>query len=245
MYSIAILDDEKSAVKQLVSMINAYESVRGVELKIESFINDGNFDTDGFSGFDIFVLDINMPGINGLQVAKKIREKNSECVIIFCTNYAQYALNGYEVSALGYIIKPITEYSLFKNLDRAIHYLDSKNTRKEKKEKLVVKTADGQKMIDVDTLVYIEIRRHDLYYYYLDGETLVSLKTRGTMREMAGKLEQGDFVRCNASYLVNMNHITSVVKSKSQIQLTGGVILSLSRKYKKEFNEKFMEFVQG
>ena len=245
MYSVAILDDEKTVVEQLKSMISAYESIHGVQLKTTGFVNGGSFKPENLAGFDIFILDINMPGLNGLQIAKKIREKNEDCVIIFCTNYAQYALNGYEVSALGYIIKPITEYSLFKNLDRAVNSLDSKAKKVVKKEKLIVKTADEQKMIDMDKLVYVEIKRHDLYFYCLENDSLVALKTRGTMREMAQQLCQSRFARCNASYLVNMEHVSSIFKNKSQIQLTGGTTLSLSRKYKKGFTERFMEYIQG
>ena len=245
MYSVAILDDEKSVVEQLQSMILAYESIHGVQLKTTGFVNNGSFRFESLLGFDIFILDINMPGLNGLQIAKKIREKNEDSVIIFCTNYAQYALNGYEVSALGYIIKPITEYSLFKNLDRAVSRLDSRTAKAEKKEKIVVKTADGQKMIDIDKIVYIEIKRHDLYFYYLENDEIVTVKTRGTMREIAEQLCRNCFARCNASYLVNMEHIDCIVKNKSQIQLTGGITLSLSRKYKKEFTDRFMEYIQG
>ena len=245
MYSVAILDDEKGVVEQLKSMISAYESIRGIQLKTTGFVNGGSFRPDDLAGYDIFILDINMPGLNGLQIAKKIREKNEDSVIIFCTNYAQYALNGYEVGALGYIIKPITEYSLFKNIDRAINSLNSKTRKSAKKERLIVKTTDGQKMIDIDKLVYVEIRRHDLYFYCLENDVLVPLKTRGTMHEMAEKLCYSSFARCNASYLVNMDHINSVFKNKSLIQLNGGATLSLSRKYKKEFTEKFMEYIQG
>lgn len=243
MYSVAILDDEKTVLEQLKSMITAYESVRKIRLKTTAFSDFENLSSFDLSKFDLFILDINLSGINGLQVAKKIREKNRDCVIIFCTNYAQYALNGYEVSALGYIIKPITEYSLFKNLDRAMNYLNSKNEKKDSKEKIVIKTLDEQKVIGIEKIVYAEIQRHDLYFYCWENETLVQIKTRGTMREITEQLCQGCFVRCHSSYLINMEHIVYILKSKSQVCLTGGVILTISRRYKKEFLEKVMEYL--
>ena len=243
MYSVAILDDEKTVLEQLRSMISAYESVRNVRFKSTTFSDFDKMSSLDLSKFDLFILDINLSGINGLQVAKKIRETNKDCVIIFCTNYAQYALSGYEVSALGYIIKPITEYSLFKNLDRAVNYLNSRSEKKDSREKIVIKTLDEQKVIGIEKIVYAEIQRHDLFFYCWENETIVQVKTRGTMREITEQLSQDCFARCHSSYLINMDHIVFILKSKSQVSMTGGVVLPISRRYKKDFLEKVMDYL--
>ena len=240
MFRIAILDDDKTIIEQIRLVIENYAAVRGVELITEPFSVLGQYDVKKLSSFDIIILDINMPGINGLQIAKKIRENGSEASIIFCTNYAQYALNGYEVGALGYIIKPITEYSLFKNLDKAIGLFNKRRNEGAASERLVIETVDGTHVIKLKDIVYVEVVKHDLYYHFLkDGEINVCRK-RGTLHGATDKLEQYDFVRCFSSYLVNLDHVVAIDKKKGVIYVTGGDSLLLSRSYSKAFFEKFM-----
>ena len=125
MYKIVIVEDEKSVADGLKEMLQTYAAERELDLRIEEFESGDSFLQSGCSDYDIVLLDINMPGNNGIQVAKEIRAKgdNPDAVIIFCTNYPQYAISGYEVSALGYLIKPVTKLSLEHNLDKALKFL--------------------------------------------------------------------------------------------------------------------------
>ena len=175
---------------------------------------------------------------NGIQVAKEIRAKgdNPDAVIIFCTNYPQYAISGYEVSALGYLIKPVTKLSLEHNLDKALKFLWRKQQLK-----LLIKSKDGQLVVRASDIVYIEVERHNLYFHIMTAEGIKSIRTRGTMREMYDALKEMNFAKCSACYLINMNYITAINKSK--IECAGGVVLFISRKSQKEFMTHFMKYI--
>ena len=240
MYRIAVLDDEKKILDQIELLLKNYSQIKNVEFELEKILSKGDVDVERVSGFDIVILDINMPGINGLQIAKRIRNLNSDAIIIFCTNYAQYSLNGYEVSALGYIIKPITEYSFFKNMDRAVAVLRKRMKEAVERDLFTISNASGQVRIDLNDLVYVEIIKHDLTFYVLENEKINTYRMRGAMYEMCEKLEKHGFARCYVSYLVNLNHVVSVNKQKGEIKVTGGNVMPLSRKFQKSFLEQFL-----
>ena len=238
MYKIVIVEDEKSVADGLKEMLQTYAAERELDLRIEEFESGDSFLQSGCSDYDIVLLDINMPGNNGIQVAKEIRAKgdNPDAVIIFCTNYPQYAISGYEVSALGYLIKPVTKLSLEHNLDKALKFLWRKQQLK-----LLIKSKDGQLVVRASDIVYIEVGRHNLYFHIMTAEGIKSIRTRGTMREMYDALKEMNFAKCSACYLINMNYITAINKSK--IECAGGVVLFISRKSQKEFMTHFMKYI--
>ena len=240
MYKIAIIDDEKTVIEQAKGLLESYSAEKNVEFEIKGFVGDSPIDVDRISEFDIVILDINMPVTNGLQIAKMIRDVNSETIIIFCTNYAQYALNGYEVGALGYIIKPITEYSIFKNIDRAIAALKKRESESSEKERFVITNAEGRHIISIEDLMFVEVIKHDLYFNVLKEGKVVTYQTRGTMYEMCEKLEKNGFARCYVSYLINLDHVVSVNKQKCEIKLTDGRTMPLSRNFQKSFFAAFV-----
>ena len=237
MYKVAIIDDEKSVAAEIRALLEEYGSERKAEFQIQEYGSGDEFLRGGDADFDIILLDINMPGSNGIQVAKRIRRANGEAVIIFCTNYAQYALNGYEVNALGYLIKPIKKGPFWRNLDRTLNVL-----RNKRQEKLLVKTKDGQVVVNPSDIVYIEVERHNLFFHILAERGTSELRTRGTMREMFDRLQSMNFAKCSACYLVNMEHITSV--QKGVVCCTGGANLFISRKFQKEFMARFMQYIE-
>ena len=177
-----------------------------------------------------------MPVTNGLKTAKLIRSENKTAVIIFCTHYAQYAVKGYEVNALGYLVKPIDENAFTRNIARAIDVLKSNQTRK-----LYIKTFHGMDVELISDIVYLEVQIHNLFYYALRGNELVTYKSRGTMHEMCRNLEEFNFARCSACYLINLNHVTSI--RNGEVHLRGGRVLPISRKFLRSFTENFMRFL--
>ena len=239
MFRVAVVDDEKKIVEQILLLLKSYREVKGVEFYAEGFVDEGNFDSDRLSGFDVVFLDINMPGVNGLQIAKKLRAESWETVIIFCTNYAQYALNGYEVGAAGYILKPVTEYSIFKATDRAFGFLQKIRHVPVNKEKIILKGEDGQQPVNLSDLVFVEVIKHDLFFHVSARGGIKTYRMRGTMREVCDRLERSGFVRCCASYVVNLSHVSSVSKSNMKIRVTGDASIPISRNYKDKFFEEF------
>lgn len=238
-YKVAVVDDEQDILTGITELLKKYESSCGEDI---------SFDADTYSSgdallennpnsYEIIFLDINMPGTNGLRVAKKIREHNKTAIIIFCTHYAQYAINGYEVNALGYILKPIEEKLFNRSLDRALQVLKTSQA-----QRIKVKTLHGVEIVPVSDIVYLEIRIHNLFYYVLtsDGK-LTEYRSRGSMQEMVESLGELGFARCSACYLVNLKHVISVING--EVNLRGGASLPVSRKFLRSFNDAFIKFL--
>lgn len=130
----------------------------------------------------------------------------------------------------------MTKLSLEHNIDKALKFLWRKQQLK-----LLIKSKDGQLVVRASDIVYIEVERHNLYFHIMTAEGIKSIRTRGTMREMYDALKEMNFAKCSACYLINMNYITAINKSK--IECAGGVVLFISRKSQKEFMTHFMKYI--
>ncbi len=238
---VAIVDDEPEIVQSLTDLLVRYQTETprgGVDIHVYSYRTGDEFLGDNPSHFDVIFLDINLPGTNGLQTAKRVRECNRSAAIIFCTHYAQYAVKGYEVNAVGYLVKPIDECAFKRNLDRALEVL-SHNQR----QKLRIKTEKGIEIIVISNIVFVEVQLHTIIYHVLTKNSFNDYRVRGTMRAVSAELADGDFSQCGASYLVNLRHVTAV-KNKT-VFLHGGYELPVSRKYWKKFSDEFLKFMGG
>ena len=187
-------------------------------------------------GFDIYLLDVVMPHMTGVDLARRIRARKERAEILFLTVSREYAVEAFDVKAAGYLIKPVTKLSLEHNLDKALKFLWRKQQLK-----LLIKSKDGQLVVRASDIVYIEVERHNLYFHIMTAEGIKSIRTRGTMREMYDALKEMNFAKCSACYLINMNYITAINKSK--IECAGGVVLFISRKSQKEFMTHFMKYI--
>ena len=107
MVRIGIVDDEKEAREQLRAAIRRFEEEYQVEFEIQEFDSAQAYLADPNNDCDILYMDIDMPKMTGMELAERIRETNGEIILIFCTNLEQFALNGYSVSALGFLVKPV------------------------------------------------------------------------------------------------------------------------------------------
>lgn len=172
---------------------------------------------------------------------KKVRETDQDVILIFCTNLQQFALNGYSVGALGFIVKPIQWYSFHMYLTRALKALQKRAGQKTAPPHIVVKDGTVTRLLDAAEIAYVEVRQHDLLYNLCggDGKTEI-IKNRGSMQEIAAQLTPYGFVRCSASYLVNLRCITAVSRMNVYI---GGAALPIGRTYKDAFTEAFSRYM--
>lgn len=238
-YKIAVVDDEPEILERISAILKAYTQFDGEDVSFETdtYPNGDTLLQNNPNSYEIIILDINMPGTNGLRVAKKIREHNKTAIIIFCTHYAQYAINGYEVNALGYILKPVEEASFVRNLERALKVLKTSQSRR-----IRIKTLHGVEVVPVQEIVYVEVKIHNLFYFVLnEDKTLSEYRTRGSMQEMVDSLSDLGFARCSVCYLINLRHVVSV--KNGEAHLHGGVTLPISRKFLRSFNEAFIKFL--
>ena len=223
MIQVAIVEDDKNYAASLKKYILRYEEEQNIKFSVEWF-EDGEDIAEEYKGhFDIILMDIEMQFMDGMSAAKKIREVDEEVIIMFITNSPQYAMQGYAVDALDYVLKPINYYAFSQRLTRALSKM-----KKQEETYLTLNYRGGVQKIRISDLYYVEVRDHDLIYHTKDGNLMI----RGTMREAEENLKEESFFRCNKAYLVNLEYVDGFENGDA---LVAGERLMVSRARKKEF----------
>ena len=234
MYSVAIVDDEKVFSDQLAGMLRRWQDAHGEELSVTCFQDGIDIAEDFKSKWDIIFLDIQMKLLDGLETARRIRACDSDVILIFVTTMGQYAINGYEVDAFDYILKPL-EYSRFElRMNKAV-----KEAEKKKAHSFVyLKKYSDMIKVSTDDILYIEVNGHTLIYTTTDG----TFERRAKISDAEAELSGLPFSRCSLSYLVNLKRIDRV--SKDSVFISGNE-LPISRNRKKEFLQAFTDYLEA
>lgn len=232
MINIAIVEDEPAIVGQIKDYIEKYMKENCMDYTVSAFSSAESFLFNGANSFDIILMDIQLPEMDGMTAAKKLRETNETVVLMFVTSLAQYALKGYEVGALDFLVKPVA-YSTFRA--KMKKWLPVLLSRAQKDIVLNV-VGGGVVKVAVGEIRYIESAKHYLIYHTSQGD----YETRGTMGEAEEQLRGDGFSRSISGCLVNLAAVTKV--EKDTVYLRGGVALPLARLRKKEFMEDFMNY---
>ena len=221
---IAIIDDDPGCVQALQRHLSQYAEEAGIKTEVSVFGNGISFLEDRHE-YDVVFLDIDMPLMNGLDAAKAFREKDENTVLIFVTSLAQYAIRGYEVNAMDFMVKPV-RYSAFQfAMKRAEKIISLKQ-----QADLVIDTRDGFIRRSADELLYVEVQGHNLTYHFSD----TAVTARGKLSSVEGKLQTSGFLRCNNCYLINPRYIKTV---KGYEVTVGNDVLAISHPRKKQFME--------
>lgn len=231
--NIAIVEDEKEAQDKLVSYIERFSNEKNVTCNTSVFANFILFLTNYKPVYDVVFLDIELPYLNGLEGAKKLREKDPDVPIIFVTNLAQYGVQGYKVSALDYLVKPYSYEALELALLDAVKEAESLE-----KESITIHSKDGDIRVSYSSIIYIEVQGHDLLYC-LDTKTLIA---RGSMSKVQKALPSNLFFKVSSSFLINLAHVTNV---KGDYVYLKDNKLKISRLRKKDFLEALHRFING
>lgn len=238
MTAIAIIDDDKRDTDVLLEYIERFENGRNTsgERRYRAVVFDSgeNFSKADMSEYAVVFLDIDMPGINGIETAKKLREVNPNAALIFITNMAQYAIDGYKVDALDFMLKPVAYFDFALKMQKVENYV-----KKFSDKTVVIKTPSGGTVrLNSSDILYVEVLQHYLTYHTVSGDHTA----RGTMAEAENELVPFSFCRAAKSYLVNLNHVTSV--RGNEIKL-GSIVLYSSRSKKDVFLRRFCEHAGG
>ncbi len=233
MYRIALVDDEKIFTDQIEKYIAQYQSENEAKFQVSSFNNSIEFLAGFQKEYDLILLDVEMPGLNGMDLAEKIREKDEQVVLMFITNMAQYAIHGYSVGALDFVTKPLNYYTFALKLTRAL-----KRVPKKEATSLLLTLADGVKRVEIRQLYYLEVQNRLLHYYTEEGEFVV----RGSLQSAEEKLVGHPFEKCNHWYLVNLMHVKEVRKN---IVVVGPYELEISRRNKTSFLKALTDYMGG
>lgn len=230
MINVAIVEDDDRAADKLQEYLHRYEAEYKYIFSIKKF-KDGLSFLDGYSGFDLIFMDIEMPFINGMEAATRLRQLDTKAILVFVTNMAQYALKGYEVDALDFIVKPLTYSDFTFKMKRAVKAVLSSKT-----DVAVIQLKDGIRRINTDDILYIEVHGHTLTYHLVDE----LLEMRGKLSEAKEKYKS--FLQCNNCYLINPVHVDWVKGYEVKVSED---ILAISHPRKKEFLESLSAWISG
>ena len=232
MLRLAIVDDDAGYRKEIRALLKQYEDEYGELFQISEY-SDGDELLEGYKPeLDIILLDIEMEFVDGMTAATKIREVDQDVLIIFITNMPQYAINGYQVGALDYILKPLSYYAFSQTMKRAI------GRRKTSEKKYIVAGERGIKQkIDASEILYVEVINHDLIFHTKHG----NINAKGTMKETMKELEGLSFFQCNKGYLVNLEFVDAITGNDVKV---GDDLLQVSRAKKKPLIDALNEYMR-
>lgn len=221
---VVVVEDLDSEFDYIKPMLSNYFNSIGQDFTLLHYKTATDFLKDYSLDTDLIIMDIELGQESGMDAAKKVREIDEDVVIIFCTKMAQFAVTGYQVNALDFLVKPYTYESLAFRLNRAMKAL-KKNTR----SNIMVKTKNGMKNIPLKEIYYLDVFGHSLGFHTING----TIYSWGSLSKYEEDLKPLGFFRCSNSSLVNSKHIDTI-KGK-EIQLDNGETLIISRPRHKSF----------
>ena len=231
MLRIAIVEDEENYISVLKGYLQRYKEESGEQIEVTVYHDGDEIAAFYRAQFDIILMDIEMKFLDGMSAAERIREKDSEVIIIFITNMPQYAIQGYRVDALDYVLKPLSYFAFSQRIDRALSRIRKNDVRF-----VVIPLKGGRRKVDVSLLCYVEVRDHDLIYHTVDG----NFTTKGTIKDAEDALKEENFFRCNRCYLVNLDYVENF--QGSDVTVNGDVI-QVSRSRKKVFLDALNDYM--
>ncbi len=231
MVRIALVEDDDSSRRQLMEYLDRFARESGERFSVSAF-TDGAEIAEGYTaGFDIILMDIAMSFMDGMSAAGAIRQLDDEVVIIFITNMPQYAMEGYSVGALDYVLKPVSYFAFSQRIQRALGRM-----RKRAEKYISLPFKGGMRKLAVSHIAYVEVRDHDLTYH-AGGE---ALPAKGTLSEAQALLKSDCFFRCNKCYLVNLEYVDRV---DNTCILVGGDRIQVSRARKKALLDALNNYI--
>ncbi len=233
MLRVAIAEDEAEYRAQLTEFLRLYGETYSVEMEVACFSSGVDLVQDYQSEYDIILLDIAMPGLDGMEVARRIRQVDEQVVLVFITQMAQYAINGYEVGALDFLLKPVNYDVFAMKLTKAIRRAESREGKR-----VVLTLASGVQVLQTRDIYYVEIQNHILHYHTNQGEFAL----RGTMQKAEQELEPYHFSRCSNWCLVNLAYVSQVDKN---VVVVAGMPLDISRRNRTAFMAAVTRYMGG
>lgn len=240
MLKIAICDDNATQLEILQELLYDYDTVSLYKVEVESF-------TDGESllkaikengSYDIYILDVVMPEINGLELAKKIREKDELGKIVFLSSETSFVFKAFSVSASGYLVKPVNPEDLFDLIDT----LRSK-IEKEQPSFIQIQTDSGTRRIEVKDILFVDTVDRAPIYHMIDGSEIVGKSRRCRFQELVEDLIRGhSFVLSSVGVAVNLANVEAAKAESNEILMKDGTVLLCSRTMKEHFIQRLKHY---
>ncbi len=223
MIRVAIVEDDKKHAERLYLFLRQFGKERNQEFSADFFDNGMDFVSDYNGSYEIVLMDIEMPYMNGMDCAFRLRRVDKNVIIVFVTSMVQYAVKGYEVGAMGFVVKPIEYFSFAVLMDKILEKIEADSAKE-----LFIGNGDHVKRLLSRDIYYIEVMDHYLIYHTVNGE----FREIGKMSDVELQLGGSDFFRCSKSYLVNLRYVREVGDNEATV---GNDKLLISRRRKKGF----------
>lgn len=230
---IAIVEDDPREAATLRSYFVNLAATCGDTFEIKWFATGREFLSGYQPVYDLVLMDINLPDLNGMDVAASLRKMDQNVLLIFVTSMAQYAVKGYEVDALDFLVKPVSLATFSIKIKRALAQCSGRQDRE-----LLINISDGVFRTSSSRIKYVEVSDHALLYHTTDGV----LRSYGNLKQVEAQLDPKQFVRCNRCYLVNLAHVVAI---RGSTVVLDGEELQISRPKRVTFLEALTNYLGG
>lgn len=233
MIRIAIVEDEAAVREQLKGYVQRYTRQYGTLFDVAEFADGMDLLDDYRPGYDIIFLDVEMKHLDGMETAQRIRTLDEDVILVFITNMAQYAIKGYAVGALDYVLKPVPYFAFSQELQKAVDRIGRRTKRY-----LAVPVEGGLRRLDAAKIYYVESEGHRVRFYTEKD----AFSVPGSLKAVEEKLSDAPFARCNSGYLVNLAQVSAVQQNPVQV---GPYALQISRPRRKSFLAALADHIGG
>jgi DNA-binding LytR/AlgR family response regulator len=234
MIRVGLVEDDPASAKVLGEYLKRFQQETGEDFQVLRFSDGAALLKNYRPDFDLLLLDIQMPGIDGFTAAQRIRQADHQVMIVFVTNTPQYAVHGYEVDALSYLLKPVPYMAFAREMQRCVE-----RCRMRQEGWVTLATEGGLLRLATGEVLYAESDKH----HVLIHTAAATHRLPGTMKGMEELTAGKGFFRCNSGYLVNLRHVVGV--RQNTCLLTGGGQLVISRPRRKAFMAALTDYLAG
>lgn len=227
----AIVEDNQLYQQELSVLIKKNCQRNMIEAKIDIYSDGSEIVNCNHLSYDVIYFDIKMQQLDGMTAAKQIRTRDSRVLIVFCTSYIQYAIDGYAVNATDFLIKPISNFAYKEHFKKLLTKLETTNS-----QFLTIKLKSGIRKVNLAQVLYIKSEGHYIAINTED-ERIMYLET---MRNLEKLLEESSFFRCNKSYFINLQYVLEIVDNTVMIN---DIAVPVSRGRKKQLLEALTKYL--
>ena len=238
MLRIAICDDSIQDLEKINGMIHQYVSNHSLNAEVKTFSHvDVLLDAIEVEHFHIYILDIVMPMVNGIDLGKAIRHNDREAQLIYTTTESQFALQAYVVYPINFLLKPIAQLTLFETLNLALSKL-----KLDEGQTFNIKTSNLIRVVNISKISFCEYRKHKVIFYLISGEEIVTKTIRESFSEYVSPiLNDKHFIQCHASFIVNMRQIECF--TKTSFVMRSGNSIPISAKQYAGVRDLYMDYL--
>lgn len=236
MLQIAVCDDNIDELSKMVQLIDLYRTSRNFSCEYAAFVNGFELVSALEKGkrFDIYCLDIIMPGFTGIEAAKEIRSFDKTAPILFFTSSPEFALESYSVKAINYVLKPISKEKMFCTLDEVLEQVKAEKDE----DAVIVKSNEGIQKILISNLVFAEVIGRNVLYHLRSGKVIECAEPFSSVCDKL--LKYGCFIKPHRSYLVNMQYVDTIDNHQVTLQTLSSVPVAQGKA--REIKQQYLNY---